>query len=282
MEDTLQYPHSAWLWNYAAGWGRNNFPTERMLGDELNRVGPGMVFSQIVAANAAFVFRAVSELHDQGVKQFIDLGPGIPANAREELPTHPKSLYGTVLRDHDDARVVYVDHDPLVLTHARALRDVAGQVLVIEGDIFEPKQVLDHADLEQFIDRDKPIGLICTGVLHEHSGAVAEVAEVMATYADWLPGGSFTVISHLLDTEDKHTKDIVEPLQQILQGTTGRCRFRTLAEIVSLFPQQELLDPGVVRCRQWRNPDYNELLAGQDWIGIAGGVGRVLDPSGHT
>ncbi|MFK4087203.1 SAM-dependent methyltransferase [Kribbella sp. NPDC020789] len=272
MQDTLHYSHSAWLWNYLAG-GKDNQPLDRYLGDELNKIGPGWKFTELVQANHGFVHRAVNDLYSRGIVQFIDLGAGIPVNPYGVPPTDPSSLYGNALRTHPDARVVYVDHDPLVLTHARGLRDVAGQVGVIEADIFEPKQVLDHPVLYDFVDRDKAVGLICTGVLHEHNGPVEEVAEVMAAYAAWLPANSFTVISHLLNTEDDDTKTIVEPMQALLQGNTGRGRFRTLNEIKTLFPGQDILAPGVIECRRWPDLDVEEEYGG--WSGIAGGIGCV-------
>nr|WP_272944593.1 SAM-dependent methyltransferase [Kribbella catacumbae] len=280
MEDILTYPHSAMVWNWASVGGRNNFPAERDLGEKLDKVAPGWAFSQLVAANEAFVFRAVAELQSAKVTQFIDLGSGLPANVSVVPPTAPASLYGRVLGADQSSKVVYVDYDPIVLAHTRALRDVAGQVLVIEGDIFQPKEILDNAKLNEFLDWQKPIGLICTAVLHEHPGTVEEVAEIMAAYVDRLRPDSYTAISHFLDTEDEHTETIVRPLEAIMKDATGRCRFRTLDEIRTFFPGQEIQDPGVVQCRRWRNPEsnYSSVYPGEPWsgAGIAGGIGRVL------
>lgn len=208
FEDTLSYPHSALLWNLASG-GKNCFSAERDLFDRLGEAVPHPVFSQIVHANNAFVHRVVAELQAVGITQFIDLGPGIPTDGLP--PTDAKSLYGSVLSASRASKVVYVDNDLIVLAHARALRDQPGQVLIIDGDIYQPKEILDSTELNEFLDWAKPIGLICTAVLHEYPGPVDEIADIMACYVDRLPAGSYTAISHFLDTGDEHAKGVLHP-----------------------------------------------------------------------
>jgi hypothetical protein len=257
-------PHSSRVWNYAGG-GKNNFRADREVCYDLaGAVTLSSAFPEMVEDNQAFLERAVRHLAALGIRQFIDLGPGIPVAA--------PNVYAGVLATDGRAKVVYIDNDPVVLMHTWQLIDDPHQSLIVEGNIFDPEQLFKDNEILDFLDWSKPIALVCTAVLHEHPGPIDELTAIMQTYVDHLPPDSYTVVSHLLDPENHHTKT-VRKLEEVMIAHCADSWFRTRADIEALFAGQQLL-ADVQPCRHWDLLEESDA-AEPDLGFIAGGVGRV-------
>ncbi|MEU4607520.1 SAM-dependent methyltransferase [Kribbella sp. NPDC023972] len=257
--DNLSRPNIARVWNAALG-GKDNFALDRALLADITEVAPQ--FRDLAKANEEFKLRACKRLtRELGITQYLELSCGLPAEG--------VYLHEVVTALNPMARVLYVDGDPIVVSHARG--QIAGdrRALALEADAVDPDRLLQRDEV-RFLDWTKPIAIICTATLHYHSGELA--AAVMQTYIDAAPPGSCTVLSHFLDPEDASTGAVRRIEKQLHASPVGTGAFRTLAEIRALFPDQDLLDPGVVRCYQW--PDLDTEAA--SWIQgcVAGGVGQ--------
>jgi hypothetical protein len=145
--------------------------------------------------------------------------------------------------------VVYIDNDPVVLSHARALLADDEATFVADGDLRDPAGILDDPAVRDHLDWDQPVGLLMCGILH-YILDEENPAGLTATLYRALPPGSHVFIHHLLDTEDPATAT----LQEQMRAGLGRAQFRTMAQIRELFDGLELIDPGVVPVPGWR-PD---------------------------
>jgi S-adenosyl methyltransferase len=140
-------PSTAWIYDFLLD-GKDDFATDREAAARLLEASPGA--KAMEQGNRRFMVRAIRVLAEAGVRQFIDLGTGIP--------TSP-NVHEVARRIHPDARVVYVDHDPIVMAHNRALRARPEGVVAIGGDIRRPREILDHPDVRELIDFDRPVGV---------------------------------------------------------------------------------------------------------------------------
>ncbi|MEV0401298.1 SAM-dependent methyltransferase [Actinoallomurus sp. NPDC050550] len=191
---------------------------------------------------------------EAGVRQFIDLGTGIP--------TSP-NVHEVARRIHPDARVVYVDHDPIVMAHNRALRARPKGVVAIGGDIRRPQEILDHPDVRELIDFDRPVGVLCLAVLHFVSDEEDPYGVLAALRARMAPG------SHLVmstTSSEGFSEDEVEEITASYTGVTSGLTLRSRARIERFFDGLELLKPGVVDIFKWRADESlvegGKLLAG--------------------
>ncbi|WP_427889182.1 SAM-dependent methyltransferase [Kribbella sp. GL6] len=258
-------PSLARVWDALSG-GKDNFAADRLLAEQLEKVGH---FSELVAANADFRRRTLQWLAGPGkIAQFLMCGPGLPNSASASTVVHQIGL---------QARVLYVDNDPMVLTHTRALLETDRRVQVLDADIFDPKTVLNDQVTKSFLDWSEPIALIHTATL-PHCPDDSGPLEVLRGYVDALPLGSYTVISHFAVPDQPSLAEMAHSAERILvDGPIGTGWFRSYDEIATYFPDQELLEPGLVPCDDWR-PDDPDLSEGAASIRrcIIGGVGRVL------
>ncbi len=232
-------PNLARVYDYALG-GKDNFAADRALYERLSAVYPE--YRGFAVANRAFMRQAVARMAAAGIDQFLDLGAGIPTSpnvhevARELIP---------------DARVVYVDRDPVVRTHTEALSARWPGVAVVQHDLRDPAAVLADPVVRGTLDLTRPLGLLCIAVLHFvcHD----ESLRVMARYRAALATGSQVAIS-------VHTPDpakLADPLAA-KEGDDIACSLdvdivgRTPAEIDDLFTGLAVQDPGVVDVAHWR------------------------------
>jgi S-adenosyl methyltransferase len=253
-------PHSARVYDYWLG-GKDNFAADRALGDAMVQAIPTL--KTMARANRAFLARAVRYLAaEAGVRQFLDIGPGIPTAGN----THE------VAQDvAPDARVLYVDHDPLVLAHARALisSTPSGQTEFIMADLQEPEKILADPALPRTLDLEQPVALILVAILmyfHDSDDPQGMVSTLM----DGLPSGSYVAISHPTgDFNPEATQAAVDAATAA--GITLVPRSR--AGVESFFTGLELVEPGVVPLLAW-HPD--ESIAGEDpeSVWYYGGVAR--------
>ena len=233
-------PHNARVWNYWLG-GKDNFAADREAGDRVLAMFPGIV--HVARADRAFLGRAVRFLAGEaGIRQFLDIGTGLPSADN----TH-EVAQGIA----PEARVVYVDNDPLVLTHARALLTSAppGVTAYIDADVHRPSRIIDTA--AETLDFSQPVGVMMLGILNfvlDTGEAAAIVNHVM----DAVPSGSYLVVSH--PTLELGGEANAEAMRFWNEHATPHITARSRAEISQFFEGLKLLEPGLVPCTQWR-PD---------------------------
>ena len=247
-------PHPARIYDYWIG-GKQNFPADREVAEKVAEATP--VIRQLARANRAFLGRAVRYAAQQGVKQFLDIGAGLPAAGN----THEVAQ-----SVHPDASVVYVDNDPLVTVHGRALLADEARTRVFEGDLRDPKAILTHPDVAALIDFDQPVGLLIVAVLHFFPDAY-DPAGVLATLTENLAPGSYLVISHA-------GSDLITAGQEGMEiyQTASEGALRDRAQVTAFFEGFDLVEPGLVRVPEWRPTE--ELPADIEQYWMYGGVGR--------
>jgi hypothetical protein len=256
-------PSPARLYDCFLG-GKDNFPADRAAAAKVIAAFPQA--REVALANRGFLVRAVRFLAGRGVRQFIDLGTGIPTSpnvhevARQIVP---------------GARVVYVDNDPVVTSHSRALRATGDGVIAIEGDIREPGKILASPDLTALIDFGQPVAVLMIAVLH-FIRSQEDPAGSVAGFAAPLAPGSYLAISHA--TSDGAAPDVLAAITDAYSSATAPAVFRRAAEIRALFAGFELADPGLVDVSQWRQ----DRLARPASIRLLAGVGQYAGSANVT
>jgi SAM-dependent methyltransferase len=238
--------------------GTHNFAVDRELARKLLAVEPNA--RHIVAENRAFLGRAVRFLMSVGIRQFIDLGSGIPTQ---------ENVHEIAQRGDPDARVVYVDNDPAAVAHSRRLVRGNSRATVIEADLRDPDAITGHPEVRGLIDFSRPVGLLMVTVLHFVPDS-DDPARVVGKFAAALAPGSYLAISHATHETAPCAAAQVEDLYR---NTTAAARTRTGAEIMRFFDGLDLVEPGLVYLPLWRpdgTPQKDPELA---WF--YAGVGRT-------
>ncbi|GAA2282722.1 SAM-dependent methyltransferase [Nonomuraea roseoviolacea subsp. roseoviolacea] len=228
--------------------GKDNFEVDRAFVAEIVKVVPEIY--DVATYNRQILGRGVRFLVDQGVTQFIDLGSGLPT---------VENTHHVAQRANPESRVVYVDNDPMVLAHGRALLAENDRTAVVTSDLRDPKSILADKDVRRLIDLDRPVGVMLVGILH-HLHDDEDPRGIVEAYMDAVPSGSYLFITHFCASSD----DSREAEKKFL-ALLGTGRFRTVAEITGFFDGFELLEPGVVPLPLWRpdGPVPSELTVGQ-------------------
>ncbi len=239
-------PHTARVWNYWLG-GKDNFAADRETGDMVEKMIPGIVDS--ARANRAFLGRAVRHLvGDQGIRQFLDVGTGVPT----ENNTHEVAQSIA-----PECRIVYVDNDPIVLVHARALLvgTPEGVTDYIDADARDPEKILAAA--AKTLDFDQPVAIMMLGILN-HIVDDTEALAVVNRLLDAVPSGSYLVVGH--PTAEVHGEAMKESMRLWNERGGTPIVARDRKELARFFENLELLEPGVVSCSRWRpeNTDGDE------------------------
>jgi len=241
--------------------GKDNYAVDRAIADESLRIVPEI--GDVGRYNRAILGRGVRYMAERGIRQFLDLGSGLPTvqNTHQVAQAHAP-----------DARVVYVDKDPIVLAHGRALLAENDRTTVITADLREPDTILGHPDVKDLIDFDQPVGLMLIGVVH-HLNDDESPSALVDKYKEVLPAGSYLFLTHFCAS----SPDAVV-LEKALLTDLGSGRFRTLEEITAYFDGFELVDPGVVYLPEWRpeEPVGQDLTVGQRLM--AGGLALKPNP----
>lgn len=253
--------HSARFWNYLLG-GKDNYAVDRELAEQIIAVIPS--FRDTVRAERRFLARAVRYLAGSaGIRQFLDIGTGLPtANNTHEVAqaTAPES------------RVVYVDNDPIIMVHARALLTSTpqGRTDYVQADLREPDTILREA--ARTLDFTRPVGLMLLGILNFITDT-DEAHAIVDQLLDALPSGSYLVISH--PTAEVDGAAIEETMRLWNDQGAAPIVARSRQELIRFFDGRELLEPGVVSCSLWR-PDCSSTLGGPVEVFHFSGVGRKL------
>lgn len=233
-------PSVARAYDAALG-GKDNYEVDRQLLAQLNAAVPEV--NVIAVTNRAFLIRAVRYLtREAGIDQFLDCGSGLPT---------AENTHQVAQRFNPDARVVYVDNDPVVLAHGRAMLEDNDRTRLLAANIFDPPAVLEDELVRQHLDLTRPLGLLQVATLHHHSAEEGLApAEVMRAYIEAIPSGSYVVFTHFLDPEDENSV-IARRVQTILNSSISRGFFRTRAEIEEMLVGLELVPPGLVVNDEW-------------------------------
>jgi hypothetical protein len=248
--------HIARVYDYWLG-GKDNFAVDREVGDKVLEIHPETALS--VRANRAFLARSVRYLAaKEGIRQFLDVGTGLPsANNTHEVAQAAAP----------EARVVYVDNDPIVLAHARALLTSSpeGETGYLDADIKDPDGIL--AGAAQLLDFTRPVGVMLVAVLHmlrDEDAPQAIVDRFMAA----VPPGSFLVISHLASDIERDT--MAEMGRRLNESMTQQFTMRSRAQVTGFFDRLTLVDPGVVLTHEWRPGSGDDASnRGVLWAGVA-------------
>ena len=243
--------------------GKDNYEIDREVLRRIQQVAPEA--SQLGWDNREFLIRTTRFLAAQtGITQYLDCGSGLPT---------AENTHQVAQRIQPDARVVYVDNDPVVLAHGRALLEENDQTHLIDADIFVPGDVLNNEVTRQHIDFSEPVAVYQCGTLHHYNGS--RFAEIMQEYIQALPSGSYVVLSHFLDPETPEFSPLARKLEEIfLHSPMGSGWFRTKAEIMTMLAGLELVEPGLALCTDWwpDGPRVKPMFPVQQCI--AGAVGR--------
>ncbi|AGZ45098.1 SAM-dependent methyltransferase [Actinoplanes friuliensis] len=254
-------PHPARRYNYWLG-GKDNFAADRASGDELQRLFPKVRLGAL--ANRSLLQRATRFLAEEaGIRQFLDIGTGLPT---------ADNTHEVAQRYAPDSRIVYVDNDPLVMVHARALLDSSpeGRTAYIEADLNDPESILSDPVLHETLDLQQPVGLMLIAVLHFiHGNGAAK--PIVSKLLDALPPGSYLVATHA--TSDFGTPEQQALYQQLIEQGKSDVWTRSREEFTDLFEGLELVEPGVVPASEWR-PDPDLEIPERSDINIWTAVGR--------
>jgi hypothetical protein len=251
-------PHSARIWNYWLG-GKDNYPADQQVGDAIQQANPEIV--DIARSQRHFLARAVRFLAaEAGIRQFLDVGTGLP----------------TVDNTHEiaqslapESRIVYVDNDPLVLAHARALLTSSpeGTTDYVDADVHHPDVILEAA--RNTLDLTRPTALILLGITAHITDDTAY--DVVRRLLDALPSGSYLVLCD--DTEVVHPEAMRAMIEQWNEMSESPRINRSPEELARFFDGLELLTPGLVSVTRWR-PDLTEAGDGPAEVDDFGGVAR--------
>ena len=245
----VRYPNTARIWNYQLG-GKDNFAVDRQASDAANAMvrGLGVPAGAASALESRHLLqRMVDYLLGQGVRQFLDLGSGLPNMANTHQIAH---------RVAPDARVVYVDIDPMVSNHAAAL--MAGpRVVTLMADLREPEQVLGNEQVRGLLDFNQPIALIFMCVLHCLWDA-EDPWHVVRQFRDAVVPGSYLALTHMTDEAHPEAAEGLFRMTQELHWNTPLVS-RSQADIARYFDGFTLVEPGLVTPGQWR-PDLDNPL----------------------
>jgi SAM-dependent methyltransferase len=221
--------------------GKDNYEIDREVLRAVQSAAPEA--QDLATENRGFLIRACRFLAAQtAIDQFLDLGSGLPT---------AENTHQVVQRLNPDATVVYVDNDPVVLAHGRALLEEEDRSHFVSADIFEPKEVLENEEIRERIDFSRPLALLQMGTLHHFNGPREAPKQIMAEYVAALPSGSYVGLSHFLDPEDEDARAARGMEEMFLHSPMGSGTFRTRAELLDLMAGLELIEPGLTLCADW-------------------------------
>lgn len=247
-------PSGARTYDYLLG-GSHNFAADRAMADQVERAVPGI--RAAARLNRAFLARAVRLMIDHGIRQFLDVGSGIPTVG---------NVHEIAQQENPSCRVIYVDKDPIAVAHSELMLMGNSGATIIEADMREPSTILGHPVTRGLLNFDEPIGLLFLLVLHWVPDE-ANPAKLVETYRDALPAGSHLAITHMTDDIQSDKITAVAGIVRENRGA-GQVFPRTRAEVAEMFGDFELIPPGLVPTGTWRpggvgdiagDPEMNEL-----------------------
>ncbi|GGM73407.1 hypothetical protein GCM10012275_50050 [Longimycelium tulufanense] len=231
-----ELPSVARVYDFFLG-GGHNFESDRRLAEVIQVKMPDV--RDTVRVNRAFLRRAVNFLVEQGIRQFLDIGSGIPTVG---------NVHEIAQQAEPECRVVYVDMEPVAVAHGQLLLEDNDRAIAIQGDLRDPEGILEHAEVRGLLDFDRPIGLLNLLVWHFVTDE-EDPAGLLARYRDAFVPGSYLAMSHATyDQDDDRLRGATE---ETAKGSQEQAWPRPYKEVVALFDGWELVEPGVVGCAAW-------------------------------
>jgi hypothetical protein len=235
----VRKPHAARVYDYALG-GKDNYASDRALIDKLSVMIPDTPL--VARENRAFLGRLVHFLTQAGIRQFLDIGTGLPTQG---------NVHEVAQMVAPEARVVYADYDPIVIAHSRELLTGIDNAVVVQKDVRQPDDILNDARVRRMIDFDQPVAVLLVGLLHLVADS-DDPAAIVARFRAAMPSGSYLAICHI--TGDFQSPDAVTQWKEVFGSMAEPMVPRTHEQIGRFFEGMELVDPGLVRAWEWR-PD---------------------------
>ncbi|MFB4280112.1 SAM-dependent methyltransferase [Nonomuraea sp. MTCD27] len=258
-------PNVSRVYDFMLG-GKDNYEADRRMAELALEIAPDA--PEAARANREFLGRVVRHLAaEAGIRQFLDIGSGLPTQGN----VHEIAQSATA-----GARVVYVDNDPTVLVHGRALLAVDDDATtVVEADLRDPDGIIDDPEVRRLIDFDRPVGLLMFAILH-HLADEENPAGIARRMVDRLAPGSYLAVSHFHNPGLAHPEVSRQAFaaEKIFNETLGTGRWRTRAEILACFDGLELLEPGLVPLPEWRPDSDDRAEPGITYHTFVGAVGR--------
>jgi hypothetical protein len=259
-------PNVARIYDYILG-GKDNFAADRQAAQQLLAALPDIAGT--VRDNRTFIGRVVRYLAGQaGIRQFLDLGAGLPTQ---------DCVHETAQAIAPDARVVYVDNDPVACLHGQALLGPGDKVGFVLGDLRRPAEILQNPEVQARLDFSQPVGVLCACALHFVPDE-DEPHQIVAGYRDHLAPGSFLAITHGIAaaTPEDDPDGAVQSVTNVYRNASAQIHVRPVREIERFFDGFEIAEPGVVWIGRWR-PDPGTRPAGRP-NSLYGGLGRKPAP----
>jgi hypothetical protein len=251
----LEKASAARMYDYLLG-GNHNFAVDRDFVQQLMRLQPEI--KRYALTNRSFMRRAVLYLMDQGIRQFLDLGSGIPTVG---------NVHEIAQAVDPTSRVVYVDNEHVAVAHSQLLLEDNENAAMVHADITKPLLVLQDPVTRKLLDFDQPIGVLAVTIGH-YILDEQDPDGVYATYRDALAPGSYLAVTHLTDDYLK-----VDKLAEAMKESQNRIAARSRAHVLSFFGDFELVEPGLVTTSQWRPERPEDVQPGKE-DGLYAGVAR--------
>jgi hypothetical protein len=256
----LERPSVARVYDYWLG-GAHNFAADRAVGQQALDFMPEL--RDVILNHRAFLRRAVRTLLGMGVRQFLDLGSGIPTVG---------NVHEIAQAAEPTAKIVYVDVDPVAVAHSRSLLNGNERVNVLQADVRDPAAVLASPEVGDLLDFDEPIAVLMIALLHFVSDE-EDPRGIIAGYRDRLAPGSFLVVSHA-GWEVEEETGAYRAVRTMYDKNVTPMTYRNKAEITHLFEGFELVEPGVVRLPAWHPESPDDLDSSGAPLPAFGAVGR--------
>ncbi|MCX2181556.1 SAM-dependent methyltransferase [Streptomyces sp. SKN60] len=239
--------HNARVWNYWLG-GKDYYPVDREVGDRVTAFHPSI--GAVARADRAFLGRAVTRLTaGAGIRQFLDIGTGLPT---------ADNTHEVAQRIAPDSRIVYVDNDPIVLTHARALLTGTpeGRTEYVDADARDPERILAAA--AGTLDLSRPVAVLILGILNFVLD-LDEARAIVRTLMDAVPSGSYLVVTHPTYDPEVGGEANVAAMEFWNANATPPITARSRAEFASFLDGLDVLEPGIVSCARWQAPEAADV-----------------------
>ncbi|MCR3748083.1 SAM-dependent methyltransferase [Lentzea californiensis] len=233
----VSVPSAARVYDYLLG-GAHNFAVDRLMGDKAEQMMPNS--RNAARLNRAFLRRAVRFMTEQGVRQFLDIGSGIPTVA---------NVHEVAQEEHPSCRVMYVDRDPVAVAHGELIIAGNDRVGVLQADMRDPDSILNSGEVNRLLDFGQPIGLLMLFMVHWVPDE-ADPQSLLKRYREALPSGSYLAISHMAG--DHVNDDARSVTDRMAKAGGGDVTYRDRAEVESFFGDFELVEPGLVKFAEWR------------------------------
>ena len=251
-------PSSARIYDYLLG-GGHNFAADRQVAERFATALPGA--RDIARLNRAFLRRAVLFMISSGVRQFLDVGSGIPTVG---------NVHEVAQKANPESRVVYIDNEPVAVSHSELILRGNPRAVAVRADLTEPEAVLGAPKTTQLLDFDQPVGLLMVGVFHFVPES-RDPSGLLARYRQALAPGSFLAMSHF--TADTRPAEM-DAMVEVMKNTRDPIYPRSRQRFTELFDGFELLEPGVVSTALWRPDSQDDLDDRPERDQILAGVGR--------